>query len=445
VFLPVMNPDGHERVSPNNRPNQRGPEEMGFRTNAARLNLNRDYVKADAPETQAVLRVLAADDPALLVDLHTTDGAKFEQDISINAAPVARRGDHLSDTAAELSAQLVQRLTVLGHLPVGFYPSFVKDDEPTTGFALSEAPPRFSHFYMGSRSRLGVLVETHSWRTYRERATSTYHALQAILETATHDAGMWEQIEHAAGAADLSLRGTDVALAWTSGPHVRQIAFRGYAYTQQPSEISGARWILYDETKPQIWNIPLYDELVPTVTVHVPRDGYIIDGGFAPAVAAVLDRHGIHHEPIGGRVDVEAYRVKQVTYLPVVEGRSPVRLDGAWAAEPRVLDRGALFVPLAQPHARLIVQMFDPALPDSFAQWGFFNSVYERKEYMESYVTEQVARDMLAKDPSLRAQFDAALAADPVMAKSPEKRLEWFYRRHPAWDERQDLLPVYRR
>ncbi len=445
TFIPVMNPDGHERVSPNNRPNQRGPEEMGFRTNAARLNLNRDYVKADAPETQAVLRVLAADDPVLLVDLHTTDGAKFEHDISITTAPVAPRGDHLEATAAALSAALVHRLTELGNLPVGFYPSFVKDDDPTSGFALGESSPRFSHFYLAARSRLGVLVETHSWRTFRERATSTYRALQAILELAIPDARQWERVEAEAAAADLALRGTTVPMGWEPGPHTTTIAFRGYAYRKERSEISGADWISYDEKVPQIWSVPLYDQLVPKISVAVPRDGYIIDGGFAPAVAAVLDRHGIEHVPIAGRVAVETFRVKRVTYPPLFEGRARVDLEGAWAPETRVLDRGAIFVTTAQPHVRLILQLLDPALPDSLAQWGLFDAVFERKEYMESYVTEEAARAMLAKDPTLRATFDAALAADPTLAKDPARRLEWFYRRHPAWDERQDLLPVYRR
>jgi len=160
----------------------------------------------------------------------------------------------------------------------------------------------------------------------------------------------------------------------------------------------------------------------------------------------VLDRHGLRHVQIDGqpRVEVEVYRATKVTYQPPFEGHTPVVLDGAWTAETRALERGAIFVPIDQPGARLVLHLLEPALPDSVAQWGMFNAVFERKEYMEAYVLEQAARDMLAADPALRAAFDAALAADPELAGSPRRRLEWFYRRHPAWDERVNLVPIYR-
>src|ERR1700683_754343 len=82
VFVPVLNVDGHERVGRWNRPNQVVPEEMGWRVTAQNLNLNRDYMKAAAPEMQAMLRLLNAWDPILYVDLHVTDGAQFQYDVA---------------------------------------------------------------------------------------------------------------------------------------------------------------------------------------------------------------------------------------------------------------------------------------------------------------------------------------------------------------------------
>jgi hypothetical protein len=446
VFVPCINPDGHERFGPHNRPNQRGPEEMGFRTNGVRMNINRDFVKAESREIQAVLGVFRARDPLVLVDLHATDGAKFEHDIAVLVAPFSPRGGGLDKTARQLSDAIQARLTALHHLPLPFYPSLETEDEPASGFGIGEAPPRFSQSYAAARSRLGILVETHSWRTYKERAQSMYDTLRALLERAATDAPAWMSAAHAATRADDDLRGRELAVVWGNGPHVTEIAFRGYAYEKRPSDISGATWIVYDETKPQVWQVPLRDELVPKVTTRVPVEGYIVDGGFAAIVASVLDHHGIRYTPIRGqpKLEVEAFRATRVEYDKPYEGRTRVKLEGAWAREIRTLDQGAIFVPARQPLLRLAVHVLDPAGPDSVAQWGLVSSAFEQKEYMESYVAEQVARDLIARDPSLRAAFDAAIAADNELAASPAKRLEWFYRRHGAWDERVDLLPIYR-
>ena len=444
MFVPVLNPDGHERFGPNQRPNQRGPEEMGFRTNGVRLNLNRDYLKAEAPETQAVLRVLAAHDPVLVVDLHTTDGAKFEHDLSINTAPVAPRGDGLDEAAQALSAKLVDRLTALGHLPIDFYPSFVDEHNPGSGFSRGEAPPRFSHFYAAARGRIGVLVETHSWRTYRERTESTYHTLQAILEEAVSSAGAWREIARAADAADARLAGAEVPLAWKVGPGSREIAFRGYAYERRVSELTGGTWLVYDEATPEVWQVPLFDQLAPAVTVRVPRGGYIVDGGFARMVSAVLDRHQLAYVPLAPArpVEIEVFRATASTFAPPYEGRTRVQLEGAWATETRTLDHGAIFVPIAQPRARVLLHLLEPTLPDSLAQWGMFNAVFERKEYLEAYVLEEAARAMFAAQPELAEAYQAYARTTPP--PSTAQKLAWIERRHPAWDERVDLLPVYR-
>jgi len=106
VFVPVFNVDGHERFGPQQRPNQRGPAEGGWRTSAQNLNLNRDYVKADAPETRAMLRLLDAWDPAVYADLHVTDGAKFQHDVSIMVEPRLGWEASLRPAGAALSTAL---------------------------------------------------------------------------------------------------------------------------------------------------------------------------------------------------------------------------------------------------------------------------------------------------------------------------------------------------
>ncbi|MBP8909783.1 MAG: peptidase M14, partial [Pseudoxanthomonas sp.] len=125
-------------------------------------------------------------------------------------------------------------------------------------------------------------------------------------------------------------------------------------------------------------------------------------------------------------------------------GRQRLTVQGQWKDEPREVGAGALFVPIDQPLARLVLALLEPQAPDSIAAWGGLNNAFERKEYMEDYVAEQVARDMLQADPALRAQFQRKLEDEPAFAADAQARLEFFYRRHSAWDERYGLYPVLR-
>src|SRR5262249_50584983 len=144
--------------------------------------------------------------------------------------PRAPRGDHLDTAAVRLGNELAADLTARRHLPVTFYPSFIKDDDPMSGFAEGEAPPRFSQAYAGVRSRIGILVENHSWRTYEHRVKTTYDFLRALFERAAREAPAWIQAEHAADDADLALGGTELPVVWDNGPHVSDLQFRGYAF-----------------------------------------------------------------------------------------------------------------------------------------------------------------------------------------------------------------------
>ena len=125
------------------------------------------------------------------------------------------------------------------------------------------------------------------------------------------------------------------------------------------------------------------------------------------------------------------------------EGRQQLKVKGTWASDTRPIDKGSLFVPIAQPRALLVAQLFEPGAPDSLLAWGFFNAHFERKEYMEDYVTEDVAREMLEKDPNIKAAFERKLQ-DPQFSNDPAARLDFFYRCHPSWDERFNLYPVFR-
>lgn len=448
LFVPVFNIDGHERFGKWNRPNQRGPVEMGWRTTGQNFNLNRDYAKADTAEMQAMLALVDAWDPLTYVDLHVTNGAKFEHDVSIQVEPVHSADTEFRKAGLALRTNVLDDIAKQGSLPHAFYMSFVETDNPASGFVDNVSDPRFSTGYFPLRNRLAMLVETHAWKDYPTRVRITRNTVVSVLSQVALHGDAWLKAAGAADARAAQLAGADVALSYKATDKTRMIDFRGYAYTRTMSEVSGQLMTRYDETRPQIWTVPLRDELVPNLVVRAPRAGYIVPAAHAAMVGQKLRQHGIAYRVIGSardKVEVEAFRADKATPAATsVESHQRMTLAGQWKKEARPLDKGALYVPVAQPKARLVVALLEPQAPDSMLAWGRFNNAFERKEYMEDYVAEEVGREMMAASPALAAEFKAKLASDPVFAKSGDARLEFFARLHSSWDDRYNLYPVLR-
>ncbi|HEY2780659.1 MAG TPA: M14 family zinc carboxypeptidase [Steroidobacteraceae bacterium] len=465
LFVPAFNADGHERVGRWNRPNQNGPDVIGWRTTAQNINLNRDYMKADTPEMRAMLRLISEWDPLVCADLHVTDGADFEPDVSLQVEPLNQGDPALKISGRQLRDTLIARMTQLGSLAIDFYPDLASTDDPASGFALTVYSPRFSTGYFPQRNRFTVLVETHSWKPYAHRVRVMRDTVVSLVDMIAESGVSWLKLAQEADHTATGLSGATLTLDYSSnwrepaqagggtpardssGP-ARMIDFRGFAYTRSPSAISGGLVTRYDPTTPQIWHVPLRDQVKASLEIPAPRGGYLVPPAFSAEIAARLEAHGIGYDTLAKSWEsfrVQAFRATRVNFsaLPF-EGRMRALLEGSWRDEMSSALAGSLFVPVAQPLARLLVALFEPQAPDSFAAWGLFNACFEQKEHMEPYVAEQIAQQMLDQDPKLGQEFARKLASDAEFAASPSARLEFFLRRHASWDARYNLYPVFR-
>jgi hypothetical protein len=465
LFVPAFNVDGHERFGRWNRPNQNGPEETGWRTTAQNLNLNRDYMKADSPEMQAMLGLLCEWDPIVCADIHVTDGANFEPDISLQAEPLNQGDPQLYRSGREIRDLLIDKLAAQGSLPLPFYPDLAQTDDPASGFLLTVYSPRFSTGYFPARNRFTLLVETHSWKDYARRIDITRNTIVGLAELFAAHGARWEVEAHAADENAIRIGGSDVALDYSSGwreppqaggasqaapdaSDAEMIDFRGYAYTREPSPISGDLVTVYDPTTPQIWRVPYRNRVEPSLVVRAPMGGYVVPPGFAREIGAKLAQHGISYEPL--RTDFEevraqVFRATRVKFSATpFEGRMRATVAGCWTRETHAIGDGALFVPIGQPLARLLMALLEPQAPDSLAAWGFFNACFEQKEHTEPYVAEQIAREMIDQNPQLQEEFTQRLAQDAAFAADPAARLDFFLGRHSSRDERYNLYPIFR-
>ncbi|WP_179505052.1 MULTISPECIES: M14 family metallopeptidase [unclassified Sphingomonas] len=442
-FVPVLNPDGHERRSAYSRPNQRGPNVQGWRASAQGLNLNRDFVKAQSPEIRAILRLLTQIDPDLFIDMHVTDGLDYQYDITFGFQ------DPLYSASPQISAWLEQtyrpqvdaHMQAQGHAP-GPLILAADDRRPELGLMLPAFPPRFSHGYGDLRHIPTVLVENHSLKTVRRRVLGTYALLEASLRVAVmHGADL-----RAALAADRARREPEPILAWDMAPApVRTITFHPIASKFYESPASGAQEVRWLGTPLPPVETPVFGS-TPATRISRPR-GYWVPASEFDALDR-LRAHGIAMDiaPDWIEIEVDMLRLCDLEVAGAVSERR-VTLKAGVAQIERRRERfapGSAFVTTDQPLGDLAIHMLEPTCADSLFAQGLIAGMLDPVEYLEAYVVAPMAEEMLATDPDLRTEFQAKLAADNAFAADPMARLKWFYLRSPYRDERHMLYPVAR-
>lgn len=441
LFLPIFNVDGHERSSPWNRMNQRGPEEQGWRTTARNLNLNRDYAKADSPEMRHLLAALARWQPDLYLDIHVTDGADYLYDVTYGW-----NGPHAWSPAISGWLDAVYRpfvdaaLSRAGHVP-GPLVQVVNDLDPSVGMVDWTAGPRFSNGYGHARHLATVLVENHSLKPFAQRVLGTRVLLAATLEALANEGPRLR----AAIAEDRASRPAQIVLDWKASEEPpAKVPFRGIGWRIEDSPVSGTKRIVYSG-EPRDFEMPVIAYTTPASTARRPAAYWV------PAPwTEILDRlsaHGIRMERIDAprTIELEMLRIPDAkTADGAYEGR--IRVSGTPVAERRreTLPIGSARIPTDQPLGTLAMLLLEPASPDSFYQSGFFLETLQRTEYYEAYVMEAVGTRMLAEDAALRAEFEKRLAEDASFAGDPRARLRWLYERSPYLDDRFRLYPVGR-
>jgi hypothetical protein len=214
-------------------------------------------------------------------------------------------------------------------------------------------------------------------------------------------------------------------------------------YTKEQSDISGTERLVYG-TKPLDITIKKYDDARVSASVAPPL--YYIVPPQWQSVIDVIKAHGIKFKIIEKplEIQVESYRFEDVKFAPnSFEGRVTVNFKTVPIKETRTFPANSIIIPLDQTAAAVAIHLLEPNSPDSFVYWGFFNAIFEQKEYGESYVVEKLAREMLEKEPALKTEFEEKLK-DEKFAKNPRARLDFFYTRSPYFDKNIGLYPVGR-
>jgi len=449
LFVPIYNVDGHERVSPYNRPNQDGPVDgMGFRTTATGLDLNRDHLRLATPEARALIGLFNAWRPHLHVDNHVTDGVDHEWVLTWAVSEAPCLPASLDAWAREHLPPVLAATARAGH-PNGPYVDLVDRLDPAAGHEFGPGPPRFSTDYYPLRNRVSVLVEMHSYKPYRQRVEANREFLAALLEEVEGSPSSLVAATAAAERATIAAGRPDaepsrVVVRWRTSASPTPVQWPAYEWFTEPSVVTGDPLLRFRRGTLHEVEVPRFHVPEPELTLARPR-GYLVLPGW-PQIEARLAGHGLRVQRLSEAIeaDVEAIRVSDPVFADTsYQGAVMVEsLTVSRGAEHRTIPAGSLWIPADQPDFEVAVQLLEPEAPDSLVRWGLVHSVFERKTYIDPSVLEDLARTMLA-DPDIQAQWKHALS-DEAFAADARARYLWWYRRTPYWDEQVGLLPAFR-
>ena len=396
VVMPAYNADGTDALDPSIRPWQPNPTESGVgrRESALGLDLNRDLMKASAPNTRWLLAMLGDFDPAAVMDLHTTNGSTHGFHLTHGPACTLGADEDLLAFNRKMLVEVREQLKAEG-MPTYDYGNFTPyrptAEKPPTAWETYDAHPRLLSNYPALRNRLGVLSESYVYRTWPDRISDTRRFVLACLEwMAGHRDEIRAQIHQ---AQSRWIEG------WNRGPvslplsaKLKQVERAVFDWVDPIRDEKGR--VVGEKGRTRL-DLPSFVGFEGQDFVEAPA-GYLVDPAFASTVLPLLQAHGLevlqgqarphgltvlHFQETGRKVSPSAY-----------QGVFTLELQGAWKAEPTLkklqmiwspadLDR-ALYIPLDQPLGRLAFYLLDPRSTDSLVFWGAFHSVLIRGDGM---------------------------------------------------------------
>jgi hypothetical protein len=386
LVAPVYNPDGNDAFGPveDHRPEQDGPPLVGLRPDGLQLDLNRDYLKAEAPETRVSLaRVYDTWDPAVMMDLHTTDGTlhgyvlTYSPPLNPNGPPGPTA--FAQDTMLPAVRQAMQEKHGWAVFPYGNVRNPLEPEAWTTYSPLAW----YGTNYVGMRGRIAILSEAYSHADFETRVAATHDFVVEVLEYA---AGHAETIRRIVRDADRQttleglgkLERPELAIGFEPAMRgVEPVVLRRMrAAGQAPSGRRLLEALEGYDTVP----LPVYDRFAATRTAALPG-GYFLP----PAegrTAALLRRHGIEVKRLvapwtgdAGIMEIDSLSWSENPF----QGHHLLSVQGTWTADRVTLPAGAYYVSTAQPLGRLVFELLEPR-GYGLARWNVFDRLLGTEE-----------------------------------------------------------------
>ena len=444
VTIPVYNIGGALNRNNSTRVNQNGPREYGFRANARNYDLNRDFIKADTRNARTFAQIYHLVQPDVFIDTHVSNGADYQYTLTHLFTQHNKLGGALGTFLDETFRPELEAALSEEEWDITPYVN-VYNRSPEEGFSQFFDYPRYSTGYTALWHTLGLMIETHMLKPYPKRVWGSYEVLKQCV-------GLTEKFKDQ--IKELRLKQHQLMSELSHYPirweldstQIWRLNFKGYASEWVASELTGHPRLKYDRDRPQTTPVAYYDKYKASDSVRIP-DAYIIRKGYEHIID-LLSMNGIMVEAMDRDTTlvVESYRITDYeTRRAAYEGHYPhYTTQTETQVAPIALKSGDYYIPARQPGMRYILETLEPAAPDSFFNWNFFDAILQQKEGFSPYVFEDLAAEFLRSNDSLRTVFDSLQLTDASFRENPYSQLQWIYRQTPYYEKAHNSYPVFR-
>lgn len=380
IITPNYNPDGNEKISTENRKHQNGPKNgVGLRHNGLMLDLNRDAMKAESPETRGLLNsIINKWDPSVIVDCHTTNGSYHVEPITFTwqMNPNGSRAliNYMRDKfAPTVRTTLKNKYNTLSC----FYGEFLDMMNPEKGWESYAFEPRYFVNYMGLRNRLSILIENYVYADFKSRVESCYFLLKSIIDYSIENKleiqTIIKETDFATIQKGLNPQPADsFAVEFTCNPTPAKVDIKTYKAELLKNPQGFER---YRKTDEQInVSVPYFADYFPKKNVKYPY-AYLLTIT-DPEILNLFKIHGIEIEKLSNKTEIEVETFKISELKPserINQGHYNNIIKGDFVKTKKTFEAGTLVIRAAQKLAPVAAYLLEPLTDDGLVKWNFFD------------------------------------------------------------------------
>jgi hypothetical protein len=444
VTIPIYNIGGSLNRNAHSRTNQNGPAAYGFRGNARNFDLNRDFIKNDSRNAKTFAQIFHLLKPDVFIDNHVSNGADYQYTLTHLFTQHNKLGYELGAYLHQsLMPALEQKLKQKDWDITPYVNVF--NQVPESGFSQFMDYPRYSTGYTSLFNTLGMMVETHMLKPYKQRVEGTYVLMQSMLEIVEKESQTIRSMRKDYHKSIYS-KG-NYTLDW----HIDEdksttLDFLGYKATSIDSQVTTGKRLKYHRDQPFMKKVKYQNYFKSSLDIKIPK-AYIIPKEWHRIIELLkLNQVAMQQLQTAQTIKVESYRISSYeTQKNSFEGHYPhnnTQLDSSM--EEHNFSPGDYLIEVNQPAIRYLLETLEPQAPDSFFNWNFFDSILQQKEHFSPYVFEDIAAQMLKDNPQLKQEFKHKQQNDQAFNENWYAQLDWLHKRSPHYEKSHMQYPIYR-